>query len=235
MNPYFLSILTLITVFFSKNCFSEDHANHDLKFSSGIYRQTSQKEVYKSLYIEKLTVRNSAVLRKIQAKKINAVLQELSRSFYIAARRCGDADEIHPWGYAATLDHVTYRGDILSVVFSIEAVCSGRPIFNKFGRNFSLRTGELVSGRNMVRIHAPELLPVGKNSHKDELYFSQEAIDKLRERNNKIPDADVIEICPYSLHRAAFQVWLRDDFLVFFPPYERPKSGCYEEYVVRLK
>lgn len=216
------------------NCHSKNHTDKELKFSTSIYRQTSQKEVCKSLYIEKLVMHSSAALKKTPAQKINAVLQEQSRSFYIAARRCGDADEVHPWGYAAPLDHVTYRGDILSMVFSIEAACSGRPIFNKFGRNFSLRTGELVSSKRMVRIHAPELLPVGKNSHKNELYFSQDATNKLRDKNKKMPDADVTEICPYSLHRAAFQVWLRDDFLVFFPPFERPKSGCYEQYVVRL-
>lgn len=167
------------------NCHSKNHTDKELKFSTSIYRQTSQKEVCKSLYIEKLVMHSSAALKKTPAQKINAVLQEQSRSFYIAARRCGDADEVHPWGYAAPLDHVTYRGDILSMVFSIEAACSGRPIFNKFGRNFSLRTGKLVSSKRMVRIHAPELLPVGKNSHKNELYFSQDATNKLRDKNKK--------------------------------------------------
>ncbi len=52
------------------NCLSKNHADKELKFSTSICRQTSQKEVYKSLYFEKLVMRRSAALKKLQHKRL---------------------------------------------------------------------------------------------------------------------------------------------------------------------
>jgi len=233
--------LSLFPLFFlmilltSRLGYSEEVKRSDLRFTTSVYRQVGERDDSRHFYIERLLIQPSKKVRPAQVNKINSELEKLYASFYGEARHCHEPLTPHPWGYNVKFDQINVTDEILSIVFESSEACYGRVFFNKIARNFSLRTGALLSAQQMLQKYAPSLLESGAETNRGSVNLGEEAGDMLIEQNKNLIDEGLEERCSSYLKSSTFRIWLKRDQLVLLPIFLQIDSACHKEYFFQFE
>lgn len=229
------SLFFLMILLTSRLGYSEEVKRSDLRFTTSVYRQVGEKDSSRHFYIERLLIQPSKKARPAQVNKINSELEKLYASFYGEARHCHEPLTPHPWGYDVKFDQINVTDDILSIVFESSEVCYGRVFFKKIARNFSLKTGALLSAQQLLQKYAPSLLESGAETDKGFVRLGEEAGEILIEQNGNLIDEGLEERCGFYLKTSDFRIWLKRDRLVLLPIFLQIDSACHKEYFFRFE
>lgn len=229
-----LLIVTLhLSLLSIHQCFARGSNDGDLQFTKSVYRQTGFEEPFKSLYIEKLVLKKSAAIGKTQVLRINRALEERYASVYAEARSCHEPEFRHPWSYRFLHQKIYSAHGVLGIVFDFQAVCGGVPYFGKAVKNFSIRTGEAISSRQIVKKYAPWLFEAGAVAKGSLLVLGEDAAEILIEQNGHLLTPDLKEFCSFHFKTTAFHILIRNEGLFLMPLFQRPYSACQKEYPIR--
>lgn len=235
MKLNFRLIILCLTLAATPHGSAKEYLQGGLRIKETIYRQTGPKKGVNSMYLEKIELKQSNILGQKPAMRINKELEKMYASFYEEARNCRDPQIPNPWGFDAEFGQINVENNTLSLTFNISAVCSGQPYFARFARNFSVSSGAPISPRQMLKKYAPDLLSAGINFRHQFFSLSEDALEYLIEKNEKLFNPELINSCGYHLHTAGHQVWLRNGELVIMPTFSQRSSFCFREYPIQTK
>ncbi|ONN64770.1 hypothetical protein [Herbaspirillum sp. VT-16-41] len=231
-----ISLLIALFIFLvPQEAHPEEFEKEGLNLTKSVYRQVGERDDSRHFYIERLLIQPSKKARPAQVNKINSELEKLYASFYGEARHCHEPLTPHPWGYDVKFDQINVTDDILSIVFESSEVCYGRVFFKKIARNFSLKTGALLSAQQLLQKYAPSLLESGAETDKGFVRLGEEAGEILIEQNGNLIDEGLEERCGFYLKTSDFRIWLKRDRLVLLPIFLQIDSACHKEYFFRFE
>lgn len=224
---FFRHLVLVGTLIFHETGLSKEREG--INYSLSTYRQTGLKEPFNSLYIEKLVLGKSAAIGKTQVVKINRTLEARYASVYAEARSCHEPEFEHPWGYRFVHQKIHLAHGVLGIVFDFQAVCGGVPYFGKSVKNFSIRTGNTISSRQLVKRYAPSLLEAGAVAEGSLL------AEILIEQNGHLLTPEMKDLCSFHFKTTAFHILIKNEGLFLMPLFQRPYSACQKEYPIRTE